>query len=726
MSAQISLKNSLLMLLAGVAFSTGMAFLLSFLFSGPKLGAHYDFLLGYKPPVVSNEILIIDTDEFVEGGDFFSVLMTLTEMEASNLILTGRLSPSTTPITVNETEIRRRFSEEYAIAGSNIRNLFEGIRMGYVTARQAPVFVERLVEITEQGRDRLLAALIDRDEDLIRSVAVFGNFLEGYTKIQVDNDGKLRRVMPIDMESSVEHPVYFSLKNRYAVSQIETADELKILWLRGHDGKNIDIPLDRDGNIITAWNCNFSRIDIDLFRRYQEAGYNLHDIFEQANELGVFSSTLPEQSPLFLGDYAQELLDELLRAPDAENRTAWIASRADYFKSLNAYFTGSAEAEIIGAYEDLIMDMDPSRRELENLINTKNELESVFALMRETYNELSALHSELKNNLTMSLCIMGPSPNAEYSALLANTLITGSHIKPVSNRYVIFWSILISFIILLIVFTMRPLLLLILGSALCVLSALIYSGIFIFYSYWLDPVVVFGSSLTGMLVVFYCRFIYLNIRTRNFRNAYRTAVPKNILANLINSGRPRLSEITVAFASVIVIKDINLLNKESREKPDDAGKLRKAFFSLAKKAVFNAGAIIAGYEGDSVIACFGSPLETQPSLATHKWSEEGEPIAKSYHPIDKACSFVRRLLKNEKITWRFGIDAGECTFSWAAETGFTVNGRPAVRARILAAKTSPFHVRALISDSVRAKLELVGHNIEPLKDDDPVYELPPE
>jgi len=727
MPARVSFKISLLMFLGSLACAVGMVFLLNYLLSGPRLGPHYDFLLKYKKPVASPEILIIETDEFIEGSDFFTVLLTLTEMEASNLILSGRLSPSSTPITLTEADIRMFFINEYDQLGSNIRNLFEGIRMGYVSPAQAPLFVERVVDSAQQGKERLIKILIDRDEELARSVAVFGNYLDAYSKPVLDKDGKLRRVKPIEIEGSFEHPLFASLKNRYAISQIETTDKKLILWLRGHDGEDLDITLDNDGNIITPWNSDFRSIDIELFRKYEEAGNTMLELLAQANELKVFSQILPEQIPLFLGEYAEALLEDLIKSPNNENRIAWITARANYFKSLNDFFTGSTETDIINGYEELIADMDSSKeKELENLISIKNELVNIFALMRETYSELSFSHIKLKQQLELSLCIMGNEPNVKYSAMLANALITGNHIKPVHWRYVLFISIAVVFVILIIIFMMRPLALLVLGIILSVLFTGIFSAFFIFYSYWMDPLIILGSSLVSTFVLFYCKSSYLNYRARAFRSAYRTAVSKDVLRKLINYGEPGISEVNVSYAAVIAIKDVNLFDKEEKEAGKEAGKMKKSFYALAKRILFNSGAVIAGFEGDTILACFGSPLELQPKLTAYKWAEDGQPIAKSYHPADKACALVRRLLQKDKITWRFGIDAGLCTFSWSPETGFSVSGSPAVKARTLVVKTARYKSRALISDSVREK---IGLNVEETASftvgGDSVYELKP-
>jgi len=727
MPARVSFKISILMFLGGLACAVGMVFLLNYLLSGPRLGPHYDLLLNYKKPVVSNEILIIETDEFIEGGDFFTVLLTLTEMEAANLVLSGKLSPSSTPITLTDADIRMFFVNEYDRLGSNIRNLFEGIRMGFVTPTQAPLFVEQVVDSAQQGKERLIKILIDRDEELARSVAVFGNYLDAYSKPRLDKDGKLRRVKPIEIDGLIEHPLFANLKNRYAISQIETTDKKLILWLRGHDGKDLDITLDNDGNIITPWNCDFRRVNIELFREYEEAGDAMLELLAQANELKVFSQILPEAIPLFLGEYAQALLEDLIKSPNNENRSAWIAARADYLKSLNDFFAGPTETNLISGYEELIADTDSSKkRELDYLIDTKDKLTGVFASMREVYADLSSSQSKLKQELGLSLCIMGNEPNVKYSAMLANAIITGSHIKPVNSRYVMFMSIAAVFIILMIIFMMRPLVLLIVGIILSVLASGVFSGIFIFYSYWMDPLIVLGSSLVSSFVLFYCKSSYLNYRARTFRSAYRTAVSKDVLRKLINYGKPGISEVNVSYAAVIAIKDINLFDKEEKEAGKDAGKMKRVFYASAKKILFNSGAVIAGFEGDTILACYGSPLDLQPKLTAHKWAEDGQPIAKSYHPVDKACALVRQLLQKEKITWKFGIDAGLCAFSWSPETGFSVSGNPAVKARVLVTKTTRYKPRAFISDSVREK---IGLNIEEtasfIVGGDSIFELKP-
>jgi hypothetical protein len=693
MTAKITLKYSILMLFGGLICAFTVVFISNFFLSGPALGKHYDFLINFlKSPAVAREIFIIETEEMTDGNDLFTVLMTLTEMGASSFVMTGKLSPASSPIMLTEAQIRRRFNDEYVIVGSNIRNLFEGIRLGSVSPLQAPVFVDRLVELTELGRDRLLSALIDRDEDLIRSVAVFGNYMEVEENPQPDRDGLIRRVKPLTYDGSFEHPVYSSLKNRYAASQIESNDLGLIFWMRRSDGAEYDIPLDKNGNVITPWNTPFRRVNISLFADYRYSEFALREALAAAAESGIFSETPPELSPLFLGDHALTLREELLHTADYENRFAWINARTNYINSLNNFFNNTA-------------------------VNNNDE---TFILMFDEYLRFTNIRSTLESNIPLSYCIMGPQNNALYSALIANTVITGSHIKPVYDREVLFWSLFACLIVLLTVFLMRPVFVLLAGILLSVFAASVFSLIFIFVSYWIDPLIVLFSCLSGALVIFYCKCALLNNRKRSFRTAYGAVVSPNTLQGLIANGKPSPSQTCVSYAAIIAIKDINLLNKEDIEKPQDAGKLRKSFFSSVKKVIFSYGAVIAGFEGDTILACFGSPLEPVPVLTTCKWAEDGTPV-KSYNPVDKACALVRDLIQNEKITWRFGIDAGDCTFYWSEETGYSVNGRAAIRARILVSKATRFKARALITDTVRDKININSEKIGTLYDENDTF-----
>jgi hypothetical protein len=396
----------------------------------------------------------------------------------------------------------------------------------------------------------------------------------------------------------------------------------------------------------------------------------------------------------------------MLKTPNNVMRTAWRDARESYFNSLDEFLNGQAETVLIGGYEDVIADEVSLKPEgIAALKKMRDELMWSFFIMREEYDKLLTIRSKLEEELKLSFCILGSDINAEYSALLANALITGSHVKPAYNLYVLFWSIVAAFVVLMITFLFRPVPQLIVGVILSVLAAAVFGGLFIFLSYWIDPLVAFVSSFSGTLVIFFSKCAIIKSRARDFRAAYGTAVSKNVLNLLIKQGRPLLSEINVSRAVVIAVKDGSLLNRENRERAQDAGGSKKTFYSAVKKVAFEAGAVVAGFECDTVLVCFGTPLD------------------RTVNPVERACSFVRALLKIEKLTWRFGMDSGECSFSWSQETGYCASGRPAIRARVLVSRTARLQRRVLFTEAVWEQTRINSKKIDSLGDGESIYDF---
>jgi class 3 adenylate cyclase len=184
-----------------------------------------------------------------------------------------------------------------------------------------------------------------------------------------------------------------------------------------------------------------------------------------------------------------------------------------------------------------------------------------------------------------------------------------------------------------------------------------------------------------------------------------------------------LTEINIARAAIIAVHDPSLAAKQDRASPLEAAKMTAEFQRAVSLVFIRAGAAITGCEGDTVFACFGSSLERVYLERTKNETQYGDdPKAHSnHHPAAKAIGFITELLnqKNENnfaqskkavtdtsscAAWRFGIDCGDCAFSWSKESGYTANGRPVVRARILAALTSRYQAQVLITDAVREKI----------------------
>ena len=219
MSAFLSKKLSLVLLLCACGVAVAIVFLLHYALAGPRLGPVYDILLGFRAsPPVSGEIVRIETDEVIEPGDVFSVLMTLSEMGAAGLLVEVPVLGTGSGMADGGAEMSYRINDEFNLLGRNIRTLFEAIRMGLVPPAESPTYVENLVELTERGRDRLNAAIIRQDEAgserAAQAAAVFGKEITAadlrvvpwdmplgeipwYSRPQPDKDRIIRRAAPL-------------------------------------------------------------------------------------------------------------------------------------------------------------------------------------------------------------------------------------------------------------------------------------------------------------------------------------------------------------------------------------------------------------------------------------------------------------------------------------------------------------------------------------------------
>jgi class 3 adenylate cyclase len=753
MSGFISRKQSLLILCTGLCAAAASVLLLNYALAGPRLGPVYDLLLNCRStPPVSGEILLIDTDEIVEPAEISLVLITLSEMDASGLVIEVPVLGSSMGRMESNEEIRWRFYDEYVLLGKNIRNLFEAIRVGSIPPSESPAYVENLVELAERGRDRLVAALVRQDDDgtVPAAFRVFGRALEAadirpqaaknipwYSWVKADRDGKVRRIAPLvargreppgalelqdtlfveETAPLVEHIVYRSLKSRWEESGLEYTEQGPFLVNRKNSAETFRFPLDRNGNILIEKpekNKSFRRLPLDIFQRYDEAGRLMRRLLKDAESLGVYSQTRPERIPLILYDYASSLKEELLDEPLPEKLDAWRKARAEYIASLDVFLYGPAEMYLVNGYEELIATEALGEEGIAKLENLRDELIRAFVAMRETHLELTELYSTLGKTLAGSFCIMGPAAVSggnglvETSALLANTLLTGQGIRPGQFGLVVFWSLLVVCIMLVCIHALRPPVVLAAGCAASLLCAAGFGWSFIVSACWIDPLIPALSSATGTLVIFTLRLLIIRRGVRQFRWAYGPAVGKSCLARLVKAGRPSLSETICVRAAIIAIKNPYLIRCEDTEEPVQAAKSAAAFRAAVSGAFKQAGAVVLAYEGDTVLACFGSPPELVCREPAKKKSWQGG----DNKAAARAAGCVRELLRaaqpdtaapDEKppfAAWYFGIDWGDCAFSWSGETGYIANGRPVARARILAALGPRYKAQALISEAV--------------------------
>jgi hypothetical protein len=757
MSKFISKRLSLFLLFGSWFAAAAMVFLLNFILEGPKLGPVYDMFLDFRPnPPVSSEILLIDTEEIVEPDGLYSVLMALSEMDASDLLVVVPVLGAGSGRVESGAELSERVSDEFRLLGRNIRNLFEAIRLGFVGPKESPAYVESMVELAERGRDRLNAAIIRQEEagseQAVQAAAAFGKAIIAldlrmstqleipwYSQSKLDSDRVLRRIAPV--VDRMEHISYHVLKQRWAASDIEVNEKGQTLVnlldkqdahqpspqgdepeVRGSPLANSvqRFPLDRNGNILVAKpgkSRDFRRLSMNLFLDYDEADRAMARLLKDADEMGVFAETAPEYRPLILLGFAEDRKEELLKAPDQDKRAAWIKMRLDYIASLDEFLYGPSEMAMVNRYEEIMASERLGEAGLLRLQEMRDRLIRVFVTMREKHRDLVDLRAYLAQAAEASFCIMGPAVPAgggnsvsESSALLANTLLTGICITPGQGIHLFLWPLIVSFAALSCIFLLRPLALLIAGISAAILTGAAFGAAFVITGYWIDPFFTMGACLFGTLVLFVSRFSIGYGRALRFRLAYTPYVEKDMLKALIKAGRPLPSEAVNAYAAIIAVKKPEMLNREDRATPQEskkaAAKFREDFLKTFKKA----GAVILGFEGDVALACFGSPLERIKGAG-----KKDNCSLRAARLVEALMNVSNSQINSSQLSdCRYGIEAGDCVFSWSEAAGYTANGRAVIRAKLFASLAKRCNVRAIIGETAKKESGRVARKLSSL------------
>jgi hypothetical protein len=758
MADYISSKKSWIRLAVSFFPAAGIAVLLCTVMAGPRLGRLYDFLLLLRPPPpVSGELLLIDTsspgenilDNILEPSAAASVLLTMIELDAGALIIQVPILGLSAGDSAGEEEILYRFDEEFGLLSQNIRNLFDAIRVGSVAPSEAARYVGELVELSERGKERLVSALVHRDEEgviqLEKAAAVFGKLRRpgdllvqlirtggedpaggspgalvpgnDYSRVPLDRDGVLRRIAPVLSLSgtATEHIIYGALKNRYLTSDIEPGEWGPVLRTvspaaGGTGGVDRIIPLDKNGAIlfeIPHGGEDFRHTGFDRFLEYDEADKSLRRLLGDAQSLGMYDNLEGEKNPVFLYDYALSLRDELLASPPGVDKGPWLEARSRYFESLGEFLGGPTEMRLIRGYEDLIALEELSEAGIAKLITLRDSIIQSFAAIREKYGETMDRRHDLESVLARSFCIMGPLASRPgdtmASALLANSLLTGRVINPGQDFYLLLGALACVLLICLCIKRLGPVMTLGAGLFLSILVGAGFSAAFIISGLWLDPQIPVAAAIAGTLVSFAWALGTRRGFNRRFKEAYGPFVPRPCLKRLIRKAKPLPSQTLTARTVVAAVRNPLLVTREDRENCLAGARALLGFQNEAAAIFKKAGAVITGCEEGLILACFGSPLDKTTTVALS---------------AAKAAGCIAGILKTpEYSSWRFGLDLGECAFTWSALSGYSAFGRPMVRSRIISNLASRYKVRVVVTAAVSEALpDILARRLDVLKE----------
>ncbi|MDR0637661.1 MAG: hypothetical protein LBG27_01950 [Spirochaetaceae bacterium] len=751
-------KNAFLRFFISFFVASGVAIGVYFLLDGPKLGMLFDFLVSKQEQApIAPEILIIETagtDTLMDPATAAQVIMTIAEMGAGSLLIQTPILGVSASIDDREAELLDLFNREFDHLGRNIQNLFEGIRMGTVPPAEAGRFVDAVLSFAEEGKQRLINEAVHRSNtgtlELERAKTVFPktwiaddhsvelarqdlrqrpavssrlNYPKSpllYSRAVLDPDGRLRRIVPLetDDEPDYEHIVYNAVKNRFGSTAIAVNPAGRYLILEQIPGfasaGDRSFTLDKDGAILLKAlqkDRSFRSIPLTDLIEYEKLDRALYKTLSESTDIGLYADVSAEKYPSYLWERERELRNGLLETTNDSLKLAWIDARNMYFAALDTFFyESSVENNLVGSFFSLLQNEQLTDAGKERLVTMRDDLLTAFRSGLDTYNQFAEIRAKLDNEIPNSLCILGAaSVDTLASAMLANAIITGGTITPASARYIFLWSLCTVFLCALLLRLFSPSLTFLVGT---VFSAVVLAGFsyrFVATSVWIDPLIPLCGTVSGVFASTLCSLAMKRRLTRQFQISYGASVAKPYLACLIRAGRPRPEDRVTIRAALIAVKNPALNLAESGKTAETAAQAILNFRNEVKKMSLKSGAVIAGVNGDTVLIAFGSPAE-RVALHTMKnempYDDDAKPRG-THNPVGKAVGFLSELIDSsqEAGTWYFGIDYGECTFTWTALTGYTVFGPPSYNARLLAANGSRQKVCVSVSKNCIAKID---------------------
>jgi uncharacterized protein with PIN domain len=761
-------KSRLRRLTVSVAAALVMLYPAVYFLSAPRLGPHYDFLMKLRPleprpgagrllnlnyqsgGTLYPEILLIETggsdntgSDLIAASTVFILMMTLSEMNAGALLIETPVLGVSSGRTLSETELVYRFDEEFNIVESNIKNLFDGIRLGSIAPLDAARYVNDVIKLTEQGKNRLLSAAARGDEaqaaQLENAAAVFNSvyipadilvdliqpendtpppinrlYFPIYSRPPPDKDGKIRRIPPILSAANgteYEYAVYSALKKRFSTAEISAADGGFTLTLANASDEKRFI-LDRTASLLfgipEGGGGAFRKIELSLFLDYAETDKMLYRLLAESPTLAEYADISLENYPPFLYEQAQLVRDTLLENPGQELHERWIRLRAAYYDSLDSFFDQNegAEIKITSSFQNLNEQENLDDAGKERLYNLRNEqLEMIFTA-RDLYKNISALRTQLKTELYESFCILGPvSRDTELSAMFANSIMTGYYTIPANIKQILFSSLFVILLLLCVMNKMTSFF----SFCFCILMTTFiiagFSYIFIVSGLWIDPLIpgaafAAGSLASSLFVLFIKKQSELRLQC-----VCGAIAPGSYLKKILQNGVSLEKEISVKTAIVTIIRpDLAIIENEPDAKK--SAEMLKNYHSKICSSFIKAGAVIISCDKYTISAAFGSPLER---IAAQKTQTE-------IKPVNRAAAAVTALFKGQTAENKLyaGIDYGECVFSYSPLAGYTANGSAVFRSRILSTAAQRSGKQALISKAASKQISpMLFHGGQP-------------
>lgn len=540
----------------------------------------------------------------------------------------------------------------------------------------------------------------------------------GFVNAYPDPDGYRRRVHLVMKHEGTYYGqlVFMPLLDMLGKPEIEvTNDRIVLKNARvGERTKTISIPRDEEGSVIVNWPrkqyADYHGISVWQLIKNTEKERALLTNLKSMEEYGFLGYWTEADTPTELYarcDYLKEELMEAGAGRDELSADDWLASRADFFSSVERLL--SAEYETI-----ILSDIDTADLE------TRDYVADFFAGMRTQFAELLAYREETRKVAKDAFCIIGTTatsttdeglnayqerfPNVGIHATLANMILSEDFLDDAPWIASVLSALLLSLLMGYLIRRYDSKRSLLAGAGVIVLSCLVPFLVWRFARVYIGVIVPLVST-SGTFVILTGMNFFNTVREKSFlRSAFSRYLSPEVINEIINDpsrlnlgGEKR--EMTAIFTDIRGFSGIS-----ERMDPAELVNLLNLYLTEMSDIILANRGTIDKYEGDAIIAFFGAPIkmENHASLA-----------CKTAIQMKRAERLLNRRIRDENLSpeplfTRIGINTGDMVvgnMGTANKMDYTIMGNAVNLAARLEGVNKQYDTRGvLISEHTRRQI----------------------
>jgi len=503
----------------------------------------------------------------------------------------------------------------------------------------------------------------------------------GFTNVEIDQDGIRRRVMLVH---EVEGKYYLQLAfapliDALGKPEIVLSNHRVVLKdvQAGGKKRDVSIPLDERGHMLLRWpkkryEDSFTHVSFYRlleYRNNEEALVANLRTLRAMEAWALVSEANPVEEPLAAWSASEEARLKALESGAAEDRTAWIASKAAFKESVALLLSNRWDEripELIDAAKSAANPVDAPLYE-----DLKSRFVSVHRNCAEALGIIDSSAKELRRQLEGSTCIigwtgtattdMGANPfveqyvNVGTHATLYNTILQRDFLSEAPVWTGSLLTLLLSFAVVALIARLKTLQQIIVGIG---ATVVVFFGCYALFHFTglhvptLAPTVaVFFAFLSYALVSF-----FVSEREKSFlRKAFGTYLSGDVINEIIAD--PSMLKlggqkkwITAMFTDVKGFSTVS-----EKLDPEQLVKLLNLYLSGMSNIILENRGTIDKYEGDAIISFFGAPVTYQEHARAACYSA----VRMKKREAELNDQFLKDGLSPTPLLTRIGLNTGD-------------------------------------------------------------------